>query len=446
MATTCRAASALASAAYARPQRRPVPSAPRAGQRGGRTGIVTKLKSRVGDEERPASAGPLGDVRQAAVGVAAAVAMALGAPQLQAMAASNADVGPCVLRSCGIALAQCLADPTCVENLACLQACEGSPDKAGCQVKCGDFYNDKAVERFDTCALSEKKCVPQIPDDGSYPKPPDCAVSDKFNTKDFQGKWYITAGLNPLFDTFDCQAHFFTEPRPGVIYGGINWRVKKPNGFWYQRNAMQQLVQQPDKEGHLVDTGGEFLHFSDDWYVLGSKFEGGDNDYLLVYYRGNNDAWLGYGGGFIYTRAASLPEAIVPQVKEQLAAAGLDWNKWTITDNTCGPEPRVLEEEVLEAEEALTGLEKRFVTAVENEVGVEVAELELDVENEIGMLKMAVEKELAFLKDAEQELVDDVQGLTNSEKRKAIRAKKEKQRAEKSIKEMMKKDGMEMPM
>ena len=76
-------------------------------------------------------------------------------------------------------------------------------------------------------------------------------------------------------------------------------------------------------------------------YLLGSKFENGPDDYLLVYYRGNNDAWDGYGGGTLYTRAATVPEAIVPEVKAELEAAGLDWNKWIITDNTCGPEPKV---------------------------------------------------------------------------------------------------------
>lgn len=30
-----------------------------------------------------------------------------------------------------------------------------------------------------------------------------------------QGRWYITAGLNPLFDQFDCQEHFFGVPEPG---------------------------------------------------------------------------------------------------------------------------------------------------------------------------------------------------------------------------------------
>ena len=50
--------------------------------------------------------------------------------------------------------------------LACcdfLQTCEGRPDKASCQVKCGDLYSDSTVQKFDTCAITENKCVPQIP-------------------------------------------------------------------------------------------------------------------------------------------------------------------------------------------------------------------------------------------------------------------------------------------
>lgn len=93
-----------------------------------------------------------------------------------------------------------------------------------------------------------------------------------------------------------------------------------------------------------------------------------------MYYRGNNDAWDGYGGGTLYTRSSTVPEAvrrpgveptrgrvisrpgqlaefdlrcdvvlqIVPEVKASLEAAGLDWSKWAITDNTCGPEPKVI--------------------------------------------------------------------------------------------------------
>lgn len=32
-----------------------------------------------------------------------------------------------------------------------------------------------------------------------------------------QGRWYITAGLNPLFDQFDCQEHYFGVPEPGML-------------------------------------------------------------------------------------------------------------------------------------------------------------------------------------------------------------------------------------
>jgi len=31
-------------------------------------------------------------------------------------------------------LATCIADPECLENLACLQLCNGRKDEAGCQV------------------------------------------------------------------------------------------------------------------------------------------------------------------------------------------------------------------------------------------------------------------------------------------------------------------------
>jgi violaxanthin de-epoxidase len=51
---------------------------------------------------------------------------------------------------------------------------------------------------------------------GIYPVPNDCALDEKFDLAGFTGRWYITAGLNPLFDTFDCQAHFFGVPEPGA--------------------------------------------------------------------------------------------------------------------------------------------------------------------------------------------------------------------------------------
>jgi hypothetical protein len=116
-------------------------------------------------------------------------------------AVDNKQVGTCVLRNCQKALAGCLGDATCLENLVCLQACNGAEDETSCQIKCGDKYQDAAIDTFNKCAVSEEKCVPQRVDEGLYPVPPDCALDTSFDLGMFQGRWYITAGLNPLFDT-----------------------------------------------------------------------------------------------------------------------------------------------------------------------------------------------------------------------------------------------------
>lgn len=69
---------------------------------------------------------------------AALFAAPVSIPHVAALAATdNAEVGKCVLGKCQKALAGCLADPTCVENLICLQSCNGKDDETGCQIKCG---------------------------------------------------------------------------------------------------------------------------------------------------------------------------------------------------------------------------------------------------------------------------------------------------------------------
>jgi hypothetical protein len=54
---------------------------------------------------------------------------------------------------------------------------------------------------------------------------------------------------------------------------------------------------------------------------------------------GNNDAWRGYGGAVLYTRARSLPQEIVPDLKAAAESAGLKWEDFKATDNSCGPHP-----------------------------------------------------------------------------------------------------------
>jgi violaxanthin de-epoxidase len=94
---------------------------------------------------------------------------------------NNNEVGTCVLRNCQKALAGCLGDAQCLENLICLQTCNGKDDETACQIKCGDKYQDAAIDTFNKCAVSEKKCVPQRVDEGLYPVPPDCSLDRNFD-------------------------------------------------------------------------------------------------------------------------------------------------------------------------------------------------------------------------------------------------------------------------
>jgi violaxanthin de-epoxidase len=61
---------------------------------------------------------------------------------------------------------------------------------------------------------------------------PDPAILVKnFNVADFVGKWFITSGLNPAFDAFDCQLHKFHKESNKLV-GNLSWRIRTPvTGF-----------------------------------------------------------------------------------------------------------------------------------------------------------------------------------------------------------------------
>lgn len=88
-----------------------------------------------------------------------------------AQAADTVKVGKCLLQSCQKELGECLLNPKCLANVVCLNSCNGRPDEAECQIKCGDTFENEVVGRFNTCAVSQKKCVPQKQDEGEYPLP-----------------------------------------------------------------------------------------------------------------------------------------------------------------------------------------------------------------------------------------------------------------------------------
>lgn len=58
------------------------------------------------------------------------------------------------------------------------------------------------------------------------------------------------------------------------------------------RNTIQRFVQDPQKPGIMYNHDNEYLHYQDDWYILDAV----PDEYILVYYRGQNDAWVSQAG------------------------------------------------------------------------------------------------------------------------------------------------------
>uniref|UniRef100_A0A2P2K0G0 VDE lipocalin domain-containing protein n=1 Tax=Rhizophora mucronata TaxID=61149 RepID=A0A2P2K0G0_RHIMU len=303
-------------------------------------------------------------------------------------------------------LARCIANPSCAANVACLQTCNNRPDETECQIKCGDLFENRVVDEFNECAVSQKKCVPQKSDVGEFPVPDPSVLVKNFNISDFNGKWFISSGLNPSFDTFDCQLHeFHTESNK--LVGKLSWRIRTPDEGFFSRSTVQRFVQDPLHPGILYNHGNEYLHYQDDWYILSSKIENKQDDYIFVYYRGSNDAWDGYGGSVVYTRSAVLPESIVPELERAAKSVGWDFSKFIKTDNTCGPEPPFverLEKKVEEGEQTIV----KEIQQIEREVGK--TEMSLFQRLAEGFKELRQDEE-NFLQELSKEEMDLLDGL-----------------------------------
>jgi violaxanthin de-epoxidase len=269
------------------------------------------------------------------------------------------------------------------------------------------LYNDKAIQTFTACAVSDKKCVPQKIDRDVFKVPSPDTLDKGFDLNMFQGRWYITAGLNPLFDTFDCQEHYFGVPEPGKLYGKINWRIGKPDGDFIERSTIQTFKQQ-DNPAVLFNGGNEYLHYEDTWYILDSK----PDEYAVIYYIGNNDAWKGYGGATIYSRSAKLPEQYIPQFKAAVEKVGLNWSDFKVTDNTCKGHP-------------MTG---NFFSKAEKFAEDELKAVEYAIDNDLksfgkgftvleqGLFQELSKDEQAAAKEFQREITDAEQFLEGVEK------------------------------
>lgn len=140
-------------------------------------------------------------------------------------------------------------------------------------------------------------------------------------------------------------------------------------------------------------------------YILSSKIENKQDDYIFVYYRGRNDAWDGYGGAVVYTRSAVLPESIVPELERAAKSIGRDFNEFIKTDNTCGPEPTIaqrLEKTVEEGEKTIIKEVEQIEVEVEKVGKTEMTLFERLVEG----FKVLQEDEENFIRELGKEEMD----------------------------------------
>jgi len=301
-----------------------------AGETGDGDDVMTHASPPITSWMKRAGTGAVAFAAAAALALAPGPAMALGSDPI---GSGNKETGQCLISNCLPELGSCLSDVKCAQSLVCLNSCYGRPDEGECQVDCGDKYNSKAVESFNTCAVSEKKCVPQKQDDGRYPVPSFDSLATGFDTNILGDKktWYIVAGLNKSFDIFDCQEHFFTASDKDHVNITINWRVQRPNGQFYERRDIQDFYADENNSAVLHNNGNEYLHYQDDWYIPGYK----EGEYVFVYYRGSNDAWDGYGGATVYSTKRELDPAYIPELTAIAKKVGVDFSDFVATDNSC---------------------------------------------------------------------------------------------------------------
>jgi len=327
-----------------------------------------------------------------------------------ANAADGKAIGTCLLKKCRVPLAKCITNPNCLANVICINTCNGKADESGCQIDCGNIFENDVVGEFNKCAVSDMTCVPQKADDGSYPVPAKDVLVPSFDTKLFNGKWYISAGQNKLFDIFPCQVHFFTETAPGKFFGKLNWRIEEPDGEFFTRDAVQEFIQDPENPAHMINHDNDYLHYQDDWYIV--DYAADDNKegtppFAFVYYRGENDAWIGYGGAVVYTRDAKLPDSLLPRLREAAKKVNFDFDKdFSINDNSC----KMMDKgEQVALREKFAG---KLAITTEKQLQQQAVMARSAASNEVGMVEKSAGKAVQRIEDRaiefEKELAQDV--------------------------------------
>jgi len=151
-----------------------------------------------------------------------------------------------------------------------------------------------------------------------------------------KGEWFVAAGLNPLFEGFACQKHTFlglTKEGPSKsMVGAMTYRITEPFGNFFTRAHMRRFEQNNETPG-VIYNFYDYMNMVDAWYVLDFKAD----EYILIYYRGDSDAWVGYGGATLYTRSGTIPtdSEDLKNIEAACTKAGIPFHSFFAVDNTC---------------------------------------------------------------------------------------------------------------
>ncbi len=197
--------------------------------------------------------------------------------------------------------------------------------------------------------------------------------TEKILKKLFTGKWYIGAGLNKAFDTFDCQVHDFFEPELSsfgaqgrivkeIADANFSYRIQVGDSNFFTKVGPKRLSLVEDNPSTTSSTKikisnkhpmfeiakkwgidsfalgqnennmeknvngykliltlrPDSMDYKDEWSIL-SYSDDDDCGFIVVAYRGHNSAWDGYGGLNVYTRSPANFQKLIedPQTDKE---------------------------------------------------------------------------------------------------------------------------------
>ena len=209
-------------------------------------------------------------------------------------------------------------------------------------------------------------------------------------------------------------------------------RIQEPDGEYFTRDAIQEFVQDPKQPGHLANHDNEYLHYQDDWYIIDYAEDGnkeGVPPFAFVYYRGANDAWVGYGGAVVYTRDSKLPQELIPRLREAAKKVNFDYDKAIQTEaqiqaaivnargnavNSVKAQKMLVEGDIAGAEKAFDELEKKainFEKEIVKDVVSPLEKIEKEIVKDATLVEKKLEEEVNIVEEEVEEVEKEIFGI-----------------------------------